>query len=157
MGHNGYVVRFEAELEGAYGGGAVVELPPEAVDLLEGKARVRVRGTFGGAPFRSNTVRMGGRTLLGIHKAVREAAGVAIGERTVVGMERDDDPREIVLPEELTRALEGDPVARAAFESLSPSHRREHAAHVAEARKPETRLRRAQRTVEALRDATSGP
>lgn len=118
---------------------------------------MRVRGTFGGAPFRSNTVRMGGRSLLGIHKAVREAAGVAFGQRAVVEMELDDEPREIVIPEELAHALEGDTVAREAFEGLAPSHRREYASHVAEAKKAETRLRRAERTVEALRDRATGP
>jgi hypothetical protein len=151
------MIRFESVLEGARGGGAVVELPPQAVEALGGKARVRVRGTFDGAPFRSNTVRMGGRNLLGIHKAVREAAGGGFGERAVVEMELDDDRRESVVPEELARALEGDSLAREAFEGLSPSHRREHAAYVGEAKKPETRLRRAERTVQALRDRVTGP
>ena len=37
-----------------------------------------------------------------------------------------------------------------AFEELSYSHRREHALHVAEAKQPETRERRARKTIEAL-------
>jgi hypothetical protein len=155
--HNRPVIRFEAVLEQARGGGSVVELPAEAVEALGGKARARARGTFGGATFRSNTVRMGGRNLLGIHKAVREAAGVGFGERAVVEMEPDDDPREIEMPEELARALEGDSIAREVFEGLSASHRREHAAYVGEAKKPETRMRRAERTVQALRDRATGP
>jgi len=38
--------------------------------------------------------------------------------------------------------------SRSAFEALVYSHRREHALHVAEAQKPETRERRARKTVE---------
>jgi uncharacterized protein YdeI (YjbR/CyaY-like superfamily) len=36
------------------------------------------------------------------------------------------------------------------FERLSYSHRREYAQHVAEAKRPETRARRAERTIEQL-------
>jgi uncharacterized protein YdeI (YjbR/CyaY-like superfamily) len=52
------------------------------------------------------------------------------------------DPREVPVPDELRRALDADPVARAAWEHLPPSHRREHAKAVADAKKPETRERR---------------
>ncbi len=54
------------------------------------------------------------------------------------------------VPVELATLLDADRAARKSFESLSFSHRREHAMFVAEAKKPETRQRRAQRTVDGL-------
>ncbi|OXM60371.1 YdeI/OmpD-associated family protein [Amycolatopsis vastitatis] len=55
------------------------------------------------------------------------------------------------LPGELTAALAAAPDAAAAFEALPPSHRREYVQWVAEAKKPETRVSRAQKTVTRLR------
>ena len=55
------------------------------------------------------------------------------------------------MPDELVGALAADPTAAAAFDALAPSHRREHAEFVAEAKRAETRLRRAAQTVERLR------
>lgn len=54
------------------------------------------------------------------------------------------------VPPELEAALAGAPKARAAFDRLSPSHQREHAEYVADAVKPETRRRRAAKTVQRL-------
>jgi uncharacterized protein YdeI (YjbR/CyaY-like superfamily) len=50
----------------------------------------------------------------------------------------------------LSNLLQANPSASAAFDALRYSHRREHARYVAEAKKPETRERRARRTVETL-------
>ncbi len=54
------------------------------------------------------------------------------------------------LPEELTAALAARAEVRARFDSLPPSHRREYARFVAEAVKPETRRRRAEKAVEMI-------
>ncbi|WP_329050091.1 YdeI/OmpD-associated family protein [Amycolatopsis sp. NBC_01488] len=56
------------------------------------------------------------------------------------------------LPEELAAALAAAPDANAAFEALPPSHRREYVQWVAEAKKAETRVSRAEKAVQRLRD-----
>ena len=48
----------------------------------------------------------------------------------------------LVLPEELRTAMEQDPHLQSAFDALPLSQRREHADHIAEAKRPETRQRR---------------
>jgi len=55
------------------------------------------------------------------------------------------------VPAELADALAGDQAARAAFDALAPSHRREYAEFVAGARREETRRRRAEATVQRIR------
>ncbi len=53
-------------------------------------------------------------------------------------------------PPELVAVLQARPDARAAYEALPPSHRREYDEWVAEARQPATRERRAAKAVDAL-------
>ena len=57
---------------------------------------------------------------------------------------------------ELAKALKRNAVARRVFDGLSYSHRKEYARHVAEAKKPETRARRVERTIEMLVATESG-
>ena len=68
-----------------------------------------------------------------------------------MAVDRDDSKRRVRIPPELEAALNADPAAAAAFAKLSNSHQREHINYVAEAKKPETRERRALRTVVSLR------
>jgi uncharacterized protein YdeI (YjbR/CyaY-like superfamily) len=58
------------------------------------------------------------------------------------------------LPAELVQALSDDAEARAAFDALPPSHRREYSTWIAEAKRDDTRERRAAKAVEMLRAGT---
>jgi uncharacterized protein YdeI (YjbR/CyaY-like superfamily) len=77
-------------------------------------------------------------------------AGVGPGDRLTVILENDDEPREVEVPQDLAKALRAARAARRYFESLSYSHRREYVGHVVEAKRPETRARRIERTVATL-------
>jgi uncharacterized protein YdeI (YjbR/CyaY-like superfamily) len=50
--------------------------------------------------------------------------------------------KKILIPPELSAALQKDPVTHANFEAMPPSHQAEYARYVDEAKKPETRQRR---------------
>lgn len=144
---------FEAALEPAGDNGAWVVLkPPFRVEEAFGsRARVAVRGTINGFSFRTSLFPGGdGTHLMMVNKAMQKAAGVAAGDVVRVTMERDDEPRTVAVPAELAGALAAHPAARAAFDRLSPSHRREYADHVAGAKQAETRVRRAAKAVQAL-------
>lgn len=56
----------------------------------------------------------------------------------------------MTTPAELSEALNGAPAARAAYDALPPSHRREYDRWITEAVKPETRRRRAETAIERL-------
>jgi hypothetical protein len=130
---------------------------PLDVRALWGEARPPVRGTVNGVPFRSRLAVYGGETMLGLTNAFRASAGIVEGDEVEVVIERDDEPREVEVPPALQARLEADEVARAAFEKLSFTHRREYANWIAEAKKDETRERRAGRAVEMLREGTKTP
>jgi hypothetical protein len=147
------VAEFEAVVQAARGGGALVELPPDVLEALGGGKRFHVRGTLNGIEFASSTMPMGGgRVCLGLHKATRERAGVAPGDAVRLSVERAERPP-VEVPDELRAALAGDPRAAEAFDGLAHTHRREYAQWVAEAKRPETRARRAAQTLERLRAA----
>jgi hypothetical protein len=106
------------------------------------RGSVPVKGTLNGYEFRSSLMPTGqGGHVLGVHKATREAANVAFGDPVAVEITAAEPP-EVQVPAELAEALEAAGV-RPAFERLAPSHRREYARWVGEAKRPETRKRRA--------------
>jgi hypothetical protein len=130
---------------------------PLDVRALWGEARPPVRGTVNGVPFRSRLMVYGGETMLGLTNAFRASAGIVEGDEVEVVIERDDEPREVEVPPALQARLEADEVARAAFEKLSFTHRREYANWIAEAKKEDTRDRRAGRAIEMLREGVKTP
>jgi len=130
---------------------------PLDVRALWGEARPPVRGTVNGVPFRSRLAVYGGETMLGLTNAFRASAGIAEGDEVEVVIERDDAPREVEVPPALQAALDGDAVARAAYERLSFTHRREYANWIAEAKQETTRSRRTERALEMLREGVRTP
>ena len=130
---------------------------PLDVRALWGEARPPVRGTVNGVPFRSRLAVYGGETMLGLTNAFRASAGIAEGDEVEVVIERDDAPREVEVPPALQARLDADEIARAAFEKLSFTHRREYANWIAEAKKEDTRDRRAGRAIEMLREGVKTP
>ncbi|MEI6877127.1 MAG: YdeI/OmpD-associated family protein [Spirochaetota bacterium] len=64
----------------------------------------------------------------------------------------DREPRPVLPPEELERALEGDEAATRAWEVLAPSRRKEFARWIEEGKKKETREARAAKALLMLRE-----
>jgi bifunctional DNA-binding transcriptional regulator/antitoxin component of YhaV-PrlF toxin-antitoxin module len=122
---------------------------PFDVEKVFGAKRVPVKATVNKAVYRGSIVRMGGRYMLGIPKAFREEAGIAAGDNIVITLEVDTAPREVKVPADLAKAIKKAGVL-AAWDSLSYTHRKEHARAVEEAKRPETRAKRIEKTIEIL-------
>jgi hypothetical protein len=143
---------FSVVLEKAEGSEACgINIPAEVKAALGPKARVPVRGTLNGFPYRSAVVPMGGRFLMAVNRAMREGAKVEAGDVVDVVMEPDDEPRAVVIPPDLALALAADPAARNAWDRSSFTHRKEFVLAVEEAKKPETRARRVAKALEAMK------
>jgi Bacteriocin-protection, YdeI or OmpD-Associated/Domain of unknown function (DUF1905) len=150
------VERFTAILGGEEGERPVVEVPFDVKERF-GRARAPVRGTVDGADFRTTVAVYGGRYYVGFNKELRDRAGIAIGDEVEVALEVDREPRTVEVPPPLTAALEKDSEAKAAFDGLSYTHRNEYARWIAEAKRDETRDRRARKAVAMLRDGVRHP
>jgi hypothetical protein len=136
----------------ARGPAAAVILDDRQVAVIgEGAKRFPVRATINSHSFRSTVTRRRGEFLLGLNREVREAAGVQAGDSVRVAIELDTAPREVDVPEALADALANAADAKAAFEALSFTHRKEYARWVAEAKREETRERRVAKALERLR------
>jgi Bacteriocin-protection, YdeI or OmpD-Associated/Domain of unknown function (DUF1905) len=144
-------LRFTARLEPRGPAAAVVLDDDQVAAVGEGAKRFPVAATVNGYTWRGSVARMGGEFLLGLNRAVREAAGVEAGDQVQVTLELDTAPREVEVPRALADALAADPAAKAAFEGMAFTHRKEYARWVDEAKKDETRDRRVQQALEMIK------
>jgi hypothetical protein len=126
-----------------------LQVPDDVVTALGSGKRPAVTVTVGGYSYRTTVAPMGGAFWIPLAAEHREAAGLAAGDEVDVVIELDSAPREVSLPDDLTAAFDDD--VRARFDALAFSHRKEWVRWVEEAKKPETRATRIERTVESLR------
>jgi hypothetical protein len=126
-------------------------VPAEVVEGLGAGRRPAVQVGIGSHTYRSTITPRGGVFMIPLSAENRTAAGVSAGDEVEVSVELDDQPREVVAPEELAAALAADDDARTAFERLSYSHQLQHVLAVDGAKAPETRQRRVAKAVEMLR------
>jgi hypothetical protein len=126
-----------------------IQVPDEVVEKLDAGKRPPVAVTLGGYTYRTTVAVMGGVYMVPLAAEHREAAGVQALQEVDVDIELDTAPRVIELPDDLSAAM--DEAARTAFDGLATSHQKEWVRWVTDAKKPETRTARIEKTVEGLR------
>jgi len=142
---------FKAVIQNAGGGGAFVEVPFD-VENVFGSKRPKIKAMIEGVPYRGLLTRMGGPNhMLIILKGIREQVGKTFGDEIQVSVELDAEERVIEVPKDLLKELKKDTEAKAFFEKLSFTHRREYVNWINEAKKEETRLNRIAKTIEMLK------
>lgn len=144
--------RFDAVLElGGAGEVARIVVPFDVKEVFGTGARVPVRGTLDGHPFRSSISPMGGGChILPVNRTLLRETGLEAGRTVAVVMERDEEPRTVTPPDELLAAIAAAPGAAEAWERLAFTRRKEHVLAVEGARKPETRARRIEKVIAEL-------
>ncbi len=142
---------FKTIIRNAGGGGAFVTVPLD-VEAAFGSKRPKVRATIEGVPYRGTLVRMGGPDhMLIILKGIREQVGKTFGDEVKITVEPDVEPRLVDVPPDLKKALSRAPGAKALFDKLSYTHRKEYVRWINESKKPETRARRITQAIEMLK------
>jgi bifunctional DNA-binding transcriptional regulator/antitoxin component of YhaV-PrlF toxin-antitoxin module len=129
-----------------------IQVPSEVVAALGSSKRPAVRVTIGGYTYRSSVATLDGRFMLPVSAEVREKASVSAGDEVEVEIELDSEPREVIVPPDLAKALEEDPAAQQFFAALSYSNKRRIVMPVEEAKTAETRQRRIDKAVSMLRE-----
>jgi len=127
-----------------------INVPPEVRDALGGGKNPLVKVTLAGHSWQSKIATMGDKLLIGVSADIRKITGVKGGETHEVELFLDDKPRVVEAPGDLQAALDADPVAKAAWDKLAPSHKKAHVTAIEGAKAPETRLRRVQKAIETL-------
>jgi len=145
------VVHFKTQLKPRGNASAVVLDDAQVAAVGEGAKRFPVVASVNGYTWRTSVVRMGGEFLLGLSKEVRRGAGAEVGDEVDVTVELDTAPREVEVPEALAAALAADPEAKASFDRMAFTHRKEYARWIADAKQEQTRQRRLGQALEMIR------
>jgi len=115
------------------------------------KGQVKVKGMVNGQPFRSSALPHGdGTHYLVVGKSIRDAAGVAQGDRVQVTLELDLEDREVGIPGDLGQALAANLEAKLAFDALSYSHKKQYIDWIESAKREITRQGRITKAIEML-------
>jgi Bacteriocin-protection, YdeI or OmpD-Associated/Domain of unknown function (DUF1905) len=145
-------LRFQARIEGKEAGIVAGITPP--VDVIEWfgtRARVPIRGTINGFPFRSSLMPCGNARMMPVNMKLREGAGVNPGDLVEVVMERDEEERSVEAPPELAKELRKNKTARERWEQLAFTHKKEMAMSISGAKQEETKKRRLAKVMEVLK------
>ncbi len=143
-------MRFHSTVELAGKTATGIAVPGEVVAALGAGKRPPVRVTVSGHCYRTTVASMDGRFFVPLNADNRSAAGVAAGDEVDVEIVTDTAPREISVPDDLARALAGDPTAATFFDGLSYTHRKEWVRWIEAAKKAGTRASRLTKTIASL-------
>jgi hypothetical protein len=149
------VKRFQGIVE-ARGNGHFVRVPFDTREVF-GKVRAPLRVSVKGHEFRTTAMRYDGVDMIGLNHSVRASAGLSPGDSAEFAVQLDLPPRVVEVPPELRAVLESDSAAWAAFKGLSYTHQNEYARWISEAKRVETRARRAARAIEMLLEGLKTP
>lgn len=120
-----------------------LSLPMEASARLPSRGLASVDGRFAGVPFAATLQPDGqGGHWLRVERALRDAAGVDVGDRVALEIapaSREPEPR---VPSDLADALAVATAARVQWSKLTPVARRDFIQWLETAKKAETRTRR---------------
>jgi hypothetical protein len=127
-----------------------IEVPETVVEKLSAGKRPAVNVSLNGFSYRSTIAVMGGKFLIPLSAERRNLAHVKGGDKMEIALELDTEPREIVLPDDFTKALNKDKTALKFFEGLSYSAKQRYILPIGQAKTEETRQRRIEKAVSDL-------
>jgi hypothetical protein len=120
----------------------VIIVPHDVVARLPA-GRIRVKGTFNGAPFALAIQNMkDGSRFFSVGAPLRRAARIQPGDKVEVVF-RIVDPDKVDIPKELGAVLEQDAEARTAWENLTSGYQRSLIHYVTSVKNVDSRIQRA--------------
>ena len=139
-------VTFETTVA-ASGNNTGIVVPDEVIEQLAAGKRPPVLVNVNGYEYRNTVAVTGGRHMISISAAVRNATGLKGGDPVRVTLTVADTAREVDVPADFAAALAADERARAFFETLSNSMQRYHVDNVNAAKSADTRQRRIDKAI----------
>jgi hypothetical protein len=145
-------LRFKVKLEGVEGTAvAWLNAPFDVPETFGTRARVPVRGTINGFPFRSSLMPMGGCHGMAVNRAMRDGAKAKAGDVVDVMIERDVVARTVEAPPDLKKELAKSKKAHERWEKLAFTHKKEMANSIRDAKQEETKKRRLAKMMQILK------
>ena len=131
----------------------LVDVPDKITDVLGRRKQVWIRGTANGVPFETTLLpRAEGGSYLVLKYELRKRIGAKPGEELDLAIESNPVPRnrELPVPDDLAAVLEEFPDVKEAFGRLSKSRRYYLIEYIEEAKKPETRMNRIEKSLKDI-------
>jgi Bacteriocin-protection, YdeI or OmpD-Associated/Domain of unknown function (DUF1905) len=144
-------VTFETTVA-ASGNNTGIVVPGEVIEQLAAGKRPPVLVSVNGYEYRNTVAVMGGRHMISISAAVRNATGLKGGDPIRVTLTVADTAREVDVPADFAAALAADERARIFFGTLSNSMQRYHVDNINAAKSAETRQRRIDKAIALFLD-----
>ena len=144
-------VTFETTVA-ASGNNTGIVVPDEVIERLAAGKRPPVLVNVNGYEYRNTVAVMGGRHMISISAAVRNATGLNGGDPIRVTLTVADTAREVDVPADFAAALAADERARAFFGKLSNSMQRYHVNNINAAKNADTRQRRIDKAIALFLD-----
>lgn len=127
------------------------DLPKEVSTKLGHTGRIPVTGTLNTFPINTSVFPTDGDGhFMTVARDVQKLAGLSVGSTVKVVIEVAPQPDKVDVPTDMDKALENSTAARKAYDRLSHSHQKEYVDWIEEAKRPETRARRIEKTIERL-------
>jgi len=129
-----------------------VEFPYDVLELYGVKGQVKVKALIDDkVTYRGSLSKMGTAChTLGITQAIRKELGKELGDTIHIVLEQDKEPREVILPEEVAALFSKHPKAKAFFDKLSYTDRKEYIVWITSAKREETKQNRLGLLIEKL-------
>jgi len=126
--------------------------PYNVKEIFKTGGRIPVIAKFDGEPYTGSLAPMGkelGHILI-LVKALRNKIGKKEGDSVSVEITEDKSERKVDIPPGFKKALSRNKSAKETFDKMPYTHKKEYAGYILEAKKPETRERRIQKTIEMI-------
>ncbi|BAI61653.1 hypothetical protein MCP_1581 [Methanocella paludicola SANAE] len=116
-----------------------VDVPHEVSKAFGMRGNIPVTGSVNGVPLKATLVPVGqGRHRLFLNGDTRKALGAGEGDTVEVSVSIDKEPRTRPVPPMFREALDKDPDAKAAWDKLPPSRKKEILAYLNNLKSPES-------------------
>nr|WP_025775787.1 YdeI/OmpD-associated family protein [Clostridium botulinum] len=142
---------FEAEIKKIEGKDATyVEIPFDVEKEFAAK-RVKVLVKFENQEYRGSIVNMGlSCYIIGITKEIRNKIDRTYGDTIKVELQKDEEERIVIVPEEFKVKLSNNKIANDFYESLSYSQKHKYIQWITSAKKEETKVKRMKEAIVKL-------
>lgn len=137
---------------------AFVEFPFSTEELFGKKGQVKIKALFDNAiEYRGSLAKMKSDChILGLTQEIRKRLGKTFGDEVSVSLVEDKEERTVEIADDIVMVFNENPEAKALFDKMSYTHRKEYIRWIEEAKKPETRENRKTKMIQMIMEGKKG-
>ncbi|MCS4304477.1 YdeI/OmpD-associated family protein [Chryseobacterium sp. BIGb0232] len=137
---------------------AFVEFPFSTEELFNKKGQVKIKAIFDGkVEYRGSLVKMKSDChILGLTQEVRKQLGKTFGDEVTVSLLEDKEERTVEIADDIALVFKENPEAKALFDTMSYTHKKEYIRWIDDAKKPETRENRKIKMIQMILNGKRG-